>query len=152
MLDRSLNLISGKILDKVTKYSYPDSQPVLTLSSIGDFTDRFSMGGGRTTLPPKNCRYWYRKWHQTIPLHTHCLPLNIFGKKKNCFVGVRPVKGIEILSFVNMSKPKSFFTIFSKMNSTHPLYPIMIPNTPYVKKSVLIISVPIEERVKHLKV
>ena len=68
------------------------------------------------------------------------LPLN-FVEKIFSFEGARPKKGLKIRPFSKISKTKIFiFEYFSKipseMNSNDPFYPILIPNTPYVKFSI----------------
>ena len=65
------------------------------------------------------------------------LPLNFFEKIIS-FEGARPEKGIKIYSFQKLQKTKILiFEYFSKipseMNSNDPFYPILIPNTPYLK-------------------
>ena len=73
------------------------------------------------------------------------LPLNFFEKNFS-FEGARPEKGLKIRSFSKISKTKIFiFEYFSKipseMNYNDPFYPILIPNTPYVKFSLFFILV-----------
>ena len=48
-----------------------------------------------------------------------------------------PITHLEngIKRFLYIHIAKSFPKIPSEMNSTHPFYPILIPNTPYVKFS-----------------
>ena len=88
---------------------------------------------------------WYWKWYQTIPLCTHSLTLKFFGKFFS-FEGARPEKGLKIWPFSKISKNKIFiFEYFSKipseMNSNDPFYPILIPNTPYLKFSIFLFLV-----------
>ena len=68
-----------------------------------------------------------------IPLYTTSLPSNFFEIFFS-FEGARP----ENLTFFKIFKTKIFiFEYFPKipsvMNSTHPFYPILIHNTPYIK-------------------
>ena len=65
------------------------------------------------------------------------LPLNSFENFFS-FDGARPENRPQNLTLFKNVKPKIFsFEYFQKipseMNSTHPFYPIFIPNTPYVK-------------------
>ena len=70
-------------------------------------------------------------------LYTHIYYHYFFLKKNISFDGARPEKGLKIWPFSKMSKMKIFiFEYFSKMNSNYPFYPILIPNTPYVKFSL----------------
>ena len=71
------------------------------------------------------------------------LPLNFFEKIFS-FEGARPKKGLKIRPFSKISKTKIFiFEYFSKipsdMNSNDPFYPILIPNTPYVKFAIFLL-------------
>mgnify|MGYP006975826884 CR=1 FL=1 len=63
--------------------------------------------------------------------------------KKCSFDGAWPEKGIKIWPFEKKLKPNLYFWIFSKnsfrMNSTHPFYPISIPNSTFVKFLFLLI-------------
>ena len=73
------------------------------------------------------------KWYQTIPLYTHSLPLIFWGKNFS-FEGARPqdltfFKNVKTKIFIFENFPK----IPSKINSTHPFHPILIPNAPYMK-------------------
>ena len=77
--------------------------------------------------------------------HTHSLPL-IFLKNFSVLM-VLGLKKASTFAFFKNVKTKIFIFVYfpkfpSEINSTHPFYPILILNTPYVKFSLFFQGVP----------
>ena len=114
---------------------------MLTLFSMGDFTDAFSMGGGGGTLyapSPIQLSILILKVVATIPPYTLSLSL-IFNWKIISVLIMFGLKRPWTLTLLKIFEPKSsYFNMFKTFlqkwtpRTLFALFTIVIPNTPYV--------------------